>query len=69
MFIFTYLPQAAILTLVNGPLAVVSTILLVLSESATLTNALTRGLFLEEAILETFDGVSTFSTRFIVAKQ
>jgi len=48
---------------------VVSTILLVLSESATLTNALTRGLFLEEAILETFDGVSTFSTRFIVAKQ
>lgn len=59
MFIFTYVPQAAVLTLVNGPLSVVTTILLVLSESATLTNALTRGLFLEEAILETFDGVST----------
>jgi hypothetical protein len=58
MFIFTYVPQAAILSLVNGPLAVVTTILLVLSESATVTNALTRGLFLEEAILETFDGVS-----------
>jgi hypothetical protein len=62
MFIFTYVPQAAILSLVNGPLAVVTTILLVLSESATVTNVLTRGLFLEEAILETFDGVSKISS-------
>jgi len=56
MFVFTYLPQAALLTLVNGPLAFINTILLVLSESATLTNAISRSFFLDEALLDTFDG-------------
>ncbi|KAF2674980.1 hypothetical protein BT63DRAFT_381689 [Microthyrium microscopicum] len=56
MFAFTYLPQAAILTLVNGPLAFISTILLVLSESATITNIIARGFFIDEALLDTFDG-------------
>jgi hypothetical protein len=58
MFLFTYLPQAALLTLVNGPLAVVSTIALVLSESSTITNVIARGLFIDEALVDTFDGVS-----------
>jgi hypothetical protein len=58
MFVFTYLPQAALLTLVNGPLAVVSTIALVLSESSTITNVIARGLFIDEALVDTFDGVS-----------
>ena len=58
MFLLTYLPQAAVLTLVNGPLAVVSTIFLVLSESATITNLISRGFFIEDALIDTFDGVS-----------
>lgn len=56
MFLFTYLPQAALLTLVNGPLAVVSTVALVLSESSTITNVIARGLFIDEALVDTFDG-------------
>lgn len=58
MFLFTYLPQAALLTLVNGPLAVVSTVALVLSESSTISNVIARGLFIDEALVDTFDGVS-----------
>jgi hypothetical protein len=61
MFVFTYLPQAALLTLVNGPLAFLNTILLVLSESATITNVVSRAFFLDEALLDTFDGVRFFS--------
>lgn len=57
MFVVTYLPQAAVLTLVNGPFAIVSTVLLVLSESATITNVISRGFFIEEALTDTFDGV------------
>lgn len=56
MFVFTYLPQAAVLALFNGPLAVFSTILLTLSESSTIINLLSRT-FLVEALLDTFDGV------------
>jgi hypothetical protein len=57
MFLFTYLPQVAVLTFVNGPFAIVSTILLVLSESATLSNIISRGFFIEDALMDTFDGV------------
>ncbi|KAK7537195.1 uncharacterized protein J3D65DRAFT_624723 [Phyllosticta citribraziliensis] len=56
MFFFTYLPQAAVLTLVNGPLAALTTILLVLSESSTISNIVCRGLWVEEAVVDTFDG-------------
>jgi len=56
MFLFTYVPQAAVLTLVNGPLAFISTIALVLSESSTITNLIARGMFIDEALLDTFDG-------------
>ncbi|ATY60270.1 hypothetical protein A9K55_005574 [Cordyceps militaris] len=56
MFAFTYLPQLAVLVFVNGPLAVFSTVLLVLSESSAIINAVSRGWLLQDAILDTFDG-------------
>ncbi|EKG11703.1 hypothetical protein MPH_11196 [Macrophomina phaseolina MS6] len=56
MFFFTYLPQAAILAIFNGPLAALSTILLVLSESSTISNLLSRTFFIEDALVDTFDG-------------
>lgn len=57
MFIFTYLPQAAVLAIFNGPLAAVSTILLVLSESSTIFMALAKTLLVEDSLIDTFDGV------------
>jgi hypothetical protein len=57
MFVLTYVPQAAALAIFNGPLAFASTIMLVLSESSTLTNVLTRTFFIEDALIDTFDGV------------
>ncbi|KAI0395168.1 hypothetical protein F5Y17DRAFT_424747 [Xylariaceae sp. FL0594] len=56
MFFFTYLPQLTVLVFVNGPLAVFTTILLVLNESSTLVNMLSRNFILQDAILDTFDG-------------
>jgi len=56
MFLFTYLPQAALLSIFSGPLAVISTIFLVLSESATITNVISKGFFIEDALINTFDG-------------
>lgn len=56
MFVFTYLPQAAILAIFNGPLAALSTILLVLSESSTISNLISRTFFIEDALIDTFDG-------------
>lgn len=58
MFLVTYLPQAAVLALVNGPLAVISAVPLVLSESSTMTNLLARTFFIEDALIDTFDAVS-----------
>jgi hypothetical protein len=57
MFIFTYLPQVAVLTFVNGPLATVTTILLTLSESSTIINLISRTFLLQDALVDTFDGV------------
>lgn len=56
MFVVTYVPQAAVLALFEGPLAAVSTALLVLSESSTLFNVLSKTFLVEDALLETFDG-------------
>lgn len=56
MFTFTYLPQLALLVFVNGPFAVVSTSLLVLNESATIINMISRNWLLQDALLDTFDG-------------
>jgi hypothetical protein len=57
MFFFTYLPQFAVLVFVNGPLAAFSTALLTLSESSTLINILSRTFLLQDALVDTFDGV------------
>lgn len=56
MFAFTYVPQLAILVFVNGPLAVFTTVLLILSESSTIINVLSRNFLLQDALLDTFDG-------------
>jgi hypothetical protein len=56
MFFFTYLPQLAVLVFVNGPLAVFTTVVLILSESSTITNAIARSWLLQDALLDTFDG-------------
>lgn len=55
MFFFTYLPQLAILVFVNGPLAVFTTVLLILSESSTIINLVSRNFMLQDALLDTFD--------------
>lgn len=56
MFLFTYLPQLAILVFVNGPLAVFTTVLLILNESSTIINIISRNFLLQDALLDTFDG-------------
>lgn len=57
MFVFTYLPQAAIMTFTQGPLAAISAALLVLSESSTLFTMLSKSFLIEDALVDTFDGV------------
>jgi hypothetical protein len=57
MFVFTYLPKLAVLALLNGPLAAVTTILLTLSESSTLISIISRTFLLQDALVDTFDGV------------
>jgi hypothetical protein len=56
MFFFTYLPQLAILFFTSGPLAIASTVLLVLSESSTLTMVLSKALLIDDSLVDTFDG-------------
>jgi hypothetical protein len=55
MFFFTYLPQAAILTLMNGPVGPFNAVLLVLSESGTIINAIARSFILDQALYDIFD--------------
>lgn len=55
MFVFTYIPQSFILTFVSGPLAWISTIALVLSESAAIISTIARTFLLDEALTDTFD--------------
>jgi len=57
MFMFTYLPQAAFLTLFNGPFAFIAAIPLVLGESGTLINFLARAFWLAPALDNVFDQV------------
>lgn len=56
MFAVTYVPQAAVLTIFNGPLAILTTILLVLSESSTIFSVLSKNFLIDEALIDTFDG-------------
>ena len=57
MFIFTYLPQAAVMAFTSGPLAAISAALLVLSESSTIMTILSKTFLIEDALVDTFDGV------------
>ena len=41
---------------VNGPLAVFTTVVLVLNESAAVVSIISKNLLLQEALLDTFDG-------------
>ncbi|KAL2020221.1 hypothetical protein VTK56DRAFT_8647 [Thermocarpiscus australiensis] len=56
MFFFTYLPQLAVTALFNGPLAVFTTILLVLNESSVIVSIISKNYLLQDAHLDTFDG-------------
>lgn len=56
MFFFTYLPQVAMLAFVEGPMAPMAAIPLVLSESSTLFNVISRTFLIEDALIDTFDG-------------
>lgn len=56
MFVFAYLPQAAIMTFTSGPIAAASAAVLTLSESSTLINILSRTFLIEDALVDTFDG-------------
>lgn len=68
MFFFTYLPQAAIMTLFNGPIAGLTTILLVLSESSALFMFVCKSLLVQEALIDTFDGVRIQPSRALNGK-
>lgn len=56
MFAVTYVPQAALLSIFNGPLAFFTTILLVLSESSTIFSVLSKNFLIDDALIDTFDG-------------
>ena len=56
MFGVTYVPQFAILVFTSGPIAALTTILLVLSESSTVTMVLSKALLIEDSLIDTFDG-------------
>ncbi|KAI4748646.1 hypothetical protein E4T50_01074 [Aureobasidium sp. EXF-12298] len=56
VFFFGYLPQAAILTVFNGPLAAVNAALLCLNESSTIFNTLSKTFLVEDSLIDTFDG-------------
>jgi len=55
-FAALYLPQAAVMAFTSGPVAAVSAAVLTLSESSTITNLISRTFFIEEALIDTFDG-------------
>ncbi|KAL6713664.1 hypothetical protein ACLMJK_009129 [Lecanora helva] len=57
MFLFTYLPQMAVMAFTSGPFAAISAALLVLSESSTLVTVLGKTFLIEDALVDTFDGV------------
>jgi len=56
MFVVAYVPQMAIMAFTSGPAAAISAALLTLSESSTIVNLLSRTFFIEEALVDTFDG-------------
>jgi hypothetical protein len=57
MFVFTFLPQMAVMAFTSGPLAPITATLLVLSESSTIFTVLAKAFLIEDALVDTFDGV------------
>lgn len=55
MFLVTYLPQAAVLTMVNGPIGPINAVALVLSESSVIITTIARSFLLEKALCDVFD--------------
>lgn len=56
MFAVAFVPQMAIMAFTSGPAAAISAALLTLSESSTITNLISRSFFLDDALVDTFDG-------------
>jgi hypothetical protein len=56
MFLLTYLPQLAVSVFISGPLAVFTTMILVLNESSAIISMVSRNFILKDAIVDTFDG-------------
>ncbi|KAI4162749.1 MAG: hypothetical protein LQ342_003636 [Letrouitia transgressa] len=56
MFVFTYLPQMAVMAFTSGPLAAVTAAFVVLSESNTLFTILSKNFLIDDALVDTFDG-------------
>lgn len=56
VFVFGYLPQAAVLAVFNGPLAAINAALLCLNESSTIFNTLAKTFLVDESLIDTFDG-------------
>lgn len=56
MFLFTYVPQVAMLFFTSGPIAAITTVFLILSESSTLTMVLSKAFLIEDSLIDTFDG-------------
>lgn len=57
MFFFTYFPQVFVFGIFNGPLAIVNVFFLVLSESAVISGAITKTMYLERGLVDVFDAV------------
>ncbi|KAI9857666.1 MAG: hypothetical protein M1813_008086 [Trichoglossum hirsutum] len=57
MFVFAYPPQVAVLAVVNRPLAIVVAGLLVMGECSAIVGVVGRWVFMEGALVDTFDAV------------
>lgn len=55
MFVFTYVPQAALMAFTQGPLAAVGAAVLVLSESSELFTLASKTFLIQDALVDTFD--------------
>ncbi|MCJ1477049.1 hypothetical protein MMC13_005720 [Lambiella insularis] len=57
LFVWTYLPQVAILAIFHGPLAWVNAAFLVLGEGAAIVALLFEAFFVDETLVDVFDAV------------
>jgi uncharacterized protein involved in cysteine biosynthesis len=57
LFVWTYLPQVALLAIFHGPLAWVNAAFLVLGEGAAIVALLFEGFFVDETLVDVFDAV------------